>query len=77
MKPRLIYAIDDVPPIRLASLLGFQHYLTMFGSTVAIPLILSEPLGMAGDPVATATLIGTMFFFRPRRKTSEPRPAFL
>ncbi len=62
MRQRLIYGIDDVPPLREALFLGFQHYLTMFGSTVAIPLILSEPLGMADDPVAVGWLIGTMFF---------------
>ena len=40
MSKRLIYSIDDVPPLRESFFLGFQHYLTMFGSTVAIPLIL-------------------------------------
>jgi len=59
---RLIYGIDDKPPWRLALGLGFQHYLTMFGSTVAIPLLLSERLGMRDDPVALGWLIGTMFF---------------
>ncbi len=62
MGHRLIYGIDDVPRPGTTFLLGFQHYLTMFGSTVAIPLILSEPLGMSGDPAALAMLIGTMFF---------------
>lgn len=62
MRERLIYGIDDVPPAREALFLGFQHYLTMFGSTVAIPLLLAEPLGMAGDSVAVGKLIGTMFF---------------
>ncbi len=62
MSNRLIYEIDDVPPLRESLLLGFQHYLTMFGSTVAIPLILSEPLGIANDPAAQGWLIGTMFF---------------
>jgi nucleobase transporter 1/2 len=62
MRERLIYGIDDVPPVREAVFLGFQHYLTMFGSTVAIPLLLAEPLGMAGDAVAVGQLIGTMFF---------------
>lgn len=62
MRRQLIYGIDEKPPLRESLLLGFQHYLTMFGSTVAIPLILAEPLGMAGDPVAVAWLIGTMFF---------------
>jgi nucleobase transporter 1/2 len=59
---RLVYGIVDIPPAREALFLGFQHYLTMFGSTVAIPLLLAEPLGMSGDPVAIGRLIGTMFF---------------
>jgi nucleobase transporter 1/2 len=58
----LIYGIDDVPPPAQSVFLGLQHYLTMFGSTVAIPLILSGPLGIADDPVAKGWLIGTMFF---------------
>ena len=62
MSQRLIYSIEDMPPAREALLLGFQHYLTMFGSTVAIPLILSKPLGIGDDPVAQGWLIGTMFF---------------
>ena len=62
MKHKLIYSIDDNPPWVEAIPLGFQHYLTMFGSTVAIPLILSEPLGLADKPVELGWLIGTMFF---------------
>jgi nucleobase transporter 1/2 len=58
----MIYGIEDVPPLKESLFLGFQHYLTMFGATVAIPLILAEPLGMAEDRVAVAWLIGTMFF---------------
>lgn len=58
----LIYGIDDKPPLWETVVLGFQHYLTMFGSTVAIPLLLAEPLGIAGDRMAIAQLIGTMFF---------------
>ena len=61
MTRRLIYGIDDVPPMLEALFLGFQHYLTMFGATVAIPLVLAEPLGMADDPIAISWLIGTMF----------------
>ncbi len=62
MHGKLIYHIDDVPPVRESLLLGFQHYLTMFGSTVAIPLILASHLGIADQPVALGQLIGTMFF---------------
>ncbi len=58
----LIYGIDDVPPLGESLVLGLQHYLTMFGSTVAIPLILSKPLRIDGDPVALGILISTMFF---------------
>ena len=61
-KPDLIYGIDDKPPIVETAVLGFQHYLTMFGSTVAIPLILSEPLGLSDKPVELGYLIATMFF---------------
>ncbi len=62
MSQKLIYSIDDRPPLRDALPLGFQHYLTMFGSTVAIPLLLSERLGLEEDPGALGLLIGTMFF---------------
>ncbi len=58
----LIYGIDDVPPLGETVVLGFQHYLTMFGSTVAVPLLLAEPLGIANDQHQLALLIGTMFF---------------
>ena len=54
--PDLIYSIEDRPPPATTLVLGLQHYLTMFGSTVAIPLILSEPLGIK-DPVDLGMLI--------------------
>ncbi len=58
----LIYGIDDKPPLLQTISLGFQHYLTMFGSTVAIPLLLAKPLGIEDNPSAITQLIGTMFF---------------
>ncbi len=58
----LNYRIDDKPPLLESITLGFQHYLTMFGSTVAIPLILSGPLGLQDKPGELGLLIGTMFF---------------
>jgi len=57
----LIYSIDDVPPTGQTLILGLQHYLTMFGSTVAIPFILKDALGIT-DPQDLARLIATMFF---------------
>jgi len=62
LKQRLLYSIEDRPPWAVAIPLGFQHYLTMFGSTVAIPLILSGPLGLADRPLELGWLMGTMFF---------------
>lgn len=57
----MIYTIDDKPPFAQSLFLGLQHYLTMFGATVSIPLILSGPLGI-NDPHDLAKLIATMFF---------------
>jgi len=39
-----------------------QDYLTMLGSTVAIPLLLAGHLGLEDKPVELGWLIGTMFF---------------
>ncbi len=58
----LIYGIDDTPPPVRTLVLGFQHYLTMFGSTVAIPLLLFPELGLDDEPLAQAKLVATMFF---------------
>lgn len=57
----LLYGIDDVPPLPETLALGFQHYLTMFGSTVAIPLILGPVFGITKS-TDMAALMATMFF---------------
>lgn len=62
LKGDLTYAITDIPPWYTSIILGFQHYLTMFGATVAIPLLLAPSLCMGEDLVAQANLIGTIFF---------------
>lgn len=62
MSQRLTYGIEDKPPVLTSLGLGFQQYLTMFGSTVAIPLILADSLGLKDRPEQLAWLIGTMFF---------------
>jgi len=65
-KHQMIYGIDDKPPLAEGLILGFQHYLTVIGSTVAIPHILSKPLGIdlntAQGAIDLASLISTMFF---------------
>ncbi|MEM7316125.1 MAG: solute carrier family 23 protein [Planctomycetota bacterium] len=42
----VIYGLDDRPPIGRALILALQHVLTMFGSTVAIPLLFGPAMGM-------------------------------
>jgi xanthine/uracil permease len=58
------YGIEDKPPLIESILLGFQHYLTMIGATVAIPLVLIGVMAQAGAELpadAQAQLIGTFF----------------
>ena len=38
--PAVRYSILDIPPWHESVLLGFQHYLTMLGSTVLIPFLI-------------------------------------
>ncbi|MEM1026830.1 MAG: solute carrier family 23 protein [Planctomycetota bacterium] len=40
----LLYGLDDKPPPGKAAVLGLQHVLTMFGSTVAVPLLFGPAL---------------------------------
>ena len=50
---RIVYGIDEIPkPFSKALGLGMQHVLTMFGATVAVPLILSPAMGMSAEETA-------------------------
>ncbi|MEM6257469.1 MAG: solute carrier family 23 protein [Planctomycetota bacterium] len=40
----ILYGLNDKPPFGKASVLGLQHVLTMFGSTVAVPLLFGPAL---------------------------------
>jgi nucleobase transporter 1/2 len=66
MSRDLIYGIEDKPSLAKAIPLGFQQYLTMFGSTVVIPIILVSVLGANEDEAMLkhhlGRLIGTIFF---------------
>jgi solute carrier family 23 (nucleobase transporter), member 1 len=47
------YGLEDVPrPIPKAIGLGVQHVLTMFGATVAVPLLLGPAMGIEGAELA-------------------------
>ncbi|XP_048877311.1 solute carrier family 23 member 1-like [Brienomyrus brachyistius] len=59
---KLAYCVTDVPPWYLCIILGIQHFLTAFGSIVAIPLILSQSLCLQHDGVTQSHLISTIFF---------------
>ncbi len=49
----LHYRVDEVPrPFPRALGLGLQHVLTMFGATVAVPLLLGPAMGMSAEQTA-------------------------
>lgn len=60
----VIYGLDDRPPLGRAGLLAAQHVLTMFGSTVAVPLMLGpagvDGSGMGMDRTQIAILISSV-----------------
>ncbi|PAY20293.1 xanthine permease [Rhodopirellula sp. SM50] len=58
MQNKIIYGLDDRPPLGKAVVLAMQHVLTMFGSTVAVPLLLGPAMGM--DTAAIALLISSV-----------------
>lgn len=52
----LVYGPEDVPkPFAKALVFGLQHVLTMFGATVAVPLLMAPAMKM--DASQTATLV--------------------
>ena len=53
------YGIEEKPPMGQSIALGLQHYLTMIGSNIAVPLVLAGAMGMPPGP--TARLVGTFF----------------
>ncbi|MGQ3720732.1 uracil-xanthine permease family protein [Natrialba aegyptia] len=53
------YGIDDQPPFGESAVLGVQHYLTMVGANIAVPLFLADAMGMP-DPL-WPQFIGTFF----------------
>ncbi|XP_077864728.1 solute carrier family 23 member 1-like [Saccoglossus kowalevskii] len=62
MKGDMTYGIADSPPWFLSILLGFQHYLSMFGAILATSIMLADALCMSKTDEARADLIATMFF---------------
>ncbi|KAK3084332.1 hypothetical protein FSP39_011727 [Pinctada imbricata] len=56
----ILYSVDDVPPLQLTILLGFQQYLTAFGGLVGAPLLLRKVYCIDGDDEGLAHVIGTV-----------------
>jgi hypothetical protein len=54
------YTVTEVPPFFTSVLLGLQHYLTMLGATVLIPLLICPAMG--ADGLQTAEVISSIFF---------------
>ncbi|HHX86966.1 MAG TPA: purine/pyrimidine permease [Firmicutes bacterium] len=53
---KMVYTLEDIPkPFGKALGLAIQHVLTMFGATVAVPLLLSPALGM--DAYQTSIMV--------------------
>lgn len=55
----VIYPLGSKPRWGLAFFLGFQHFLTMFGATISIPLIVGGAMGFPTDQLAV--LIAAVF----------------
>ena len=53
------YGIEDRPPLPTSLLLGIQHYLTMVGANIAVPLILAGVLEMPQSVIPR--FVGTFF----------------
>lgn len=53
------YGINDKPPLSESLFLGFQHYLTMVGANIAVPLILAGAMGMPEEIIPR--FVGTFF----------------
>ncbi|XP_004586522.2 solute carrier family 23 member 1 isoform X1 [Ochotona princeps] len=60
-KSDMLYKIEDTPPWYLCILLGFQHYLTCFSGTIAVPFLLAEAMCVGQDQHMVSQLIGTIF----------------
>ena len=47
----IAYGVDDRPSLGRASILALQHVLTMFGSTVSVPLLFGPEMGMSPEQI--------------------------
>lgn len=57
----LIYSVDDKPSYGLSFLLGLQHYLTMVGGIISVPVLIADWLCIHPDDPSRGYLISTIF----------------
>ena len=58
----LIYTINDKPNWLLSAVLGFQHFIIMFGGTLTVPFIISQICCAGENNEMKAKLVSTIIF---------------
>ena len=64
-KTKMAYDIDEMPPLKEAIILAFQHLFAMFGATILVPILVNAAAGkeVLTIPVALVTSgIGTLIY---------------
>ena len=59
MARKMVYGVEDRPPLLIMLLSGAQHVLTLFGATTLVPLIFGPAMGMS--PLQIASLISCVY----------------
>ncbi len=77
----IIYNIDDVPEIKKAIPLAFQHILAMFAANITVPLLVSKLVGLSGGETTFLIQcalfmagIGTFIQIRKNKKIGSGLP---
>ena len=64
-KQKMVYDIDEMPPLKETIILAFQHLFAMFGATILVPILVNAAAGkeVLTIPVALVTSgIGTLIY---------------
>ena len=65
MKKKMAYDVGEMPPVKEAVVLAFQHLFAMFGATILVPILVNQAAGaeVLSIPVALVTSgIGTLIY---------------
>ncbi|KAK7485883.1 hypothetical protein BaRGS_00022878 [Batillaria attramentaria] len=58
----VLYKVEERPPWPLLLVLALQQFLTMFGATFSMPLLMAGYLCLEGDTVGLSSIISTVIF---------------